>query len=79
MSQINISISTADSLRNLPALPHWDFLVDQLAGWLDVLTDLLGLLGADLLLHLLTDGGGHSGADLLRHTLALLARHREVR
>ena len=80
VSLLNISLSTTDSLGNLLADPDWDFLVDELAGWLDPLTDLLGLLSADLLLHLLTDGGGHSGTDLLRHSLTLLARERgEVR
>ena len=51
--------------------------MDELAGGLDPVTDLLGLLGADLLLHLLTDGGGHRAANLLRHSLALLARQRD--
>merc|ERR1712226_1434536 len=71
-SSITISLAAADSLGNLLADPDWDLLVYELADRLDVVTDLLGLLGADLLLHLLTDRGRDRGADLLGHLLALL-------
>ena len=51
--------------------------MDELADRLDTVADLLGLLGADLLLHLLTDRGGDTGADLLGHLLTLLSAHRD--
>ena len=76
VSRITISVLTTDSLWNFLADPDWNFLVYELADRLDPFTDLLGLLGADLLLHLLTDRGGDRGADLLRDLLTLLATQR---
>ena len=75
--RITISILAADSLRNFLADPDWNLLVYELADRLDPFTDLLGLLVADLLLHLLTDRGGDTGADLLGHLLTLLAAQRD--
>ena len=74
---ISVSVVT-DGPRHPPAHSDWDLLVDDLTVGLNPATDLLGLLGADLVQHLLTHLGGLQAAGLLGDLLALLARERLV-
>ena len=74
---VSVSVVT-DCPGHPPAHSDWDLLVDDLTVGLDPATDLLGLLGADLLHHLLAHLGGLQAAGLLGNLLALLARDRSV-
>ena len=74
---VSVSVVT-DCPGHPPAHSDWDLLVDDLTVGLDPATDLLGLLGADLVQHLLTYLGGLQAAGLLGNLLALLARDRFV-
>ena len=74
---VSVSVVT-DCPGHPPAHSDWDLLVDDLTVGLDPATDLLGLLGADLLHHLLAHLGGLQAAGLLGNLLALLARERSV-
>ena len=74
---VSVSVVT-DCPGHPPAHSDWDLLVDDLTVGLDPATDLLGLLGADLLHHLLAHLGGLQAAGLLGNLLALLARDRFV-
>jgi len=69
---VSVSVVT-DCPGHPPAHSDWDLLVDDLTVGLDPATDLLGLLGADLLHHLLAHLGGLQAAGLLGNLLALLA------